>query len=268
MSEEAPVTPSRKQAPEAPAASAVKPKPKPKPKKQALKKTRPRANFMRPSEWAEAMGLWEAGDMSLPQLARHMGVSPQALATGLRHRNCERGSRRASNAEAIRQEISRQSLGDTTVLGQRIRETKDQHFEWAAIVARLVMQEVAKAKQENRPMSSIYDNLKSLKLTAETLRIVREEKWKLLGLEDGVISDDELPKLEIYQMSLSEMEKIQKRASEQAANFHEPEGFGLTNQLDDVVVEDFDEQETQAQSADETATTPLSGSADAGYRGE
>lgn len=165
-----------------------------------------------PKQWAEVESLWALGDHTLADLSREYDVSIEHLSRELKKRGVKKGSGAEIHGERIKKAIMEESEDSAKLLSKRIRETKENHYKWNQVIGKLTMSEIVRAQNDGRQFSDIQDNLKSLKLAAETLSKLRGDSWSLLGLDkDNGIDDDELPTLHIIERSDADIRAAQAR---------------------------------------------------------
>lgn len=135
-------------------------------------------------------------------------------------------------------------VNDATVLANRIRETKEEHYKMSAGIAKLVWFTISKARQEGKSVASVGYDLKALKVAAETLRITREDRYAVLGIsEDDDAEDKPLPDLVVQELTAEDIIQIQKQKLMEAAD-----GLDVGEIVDDTL---GDEQLFDGENADD-----------------
>lgn len=167
-----------------------------------------------PKEWAKAEAMYESGDYTLEQISEELGVH---LITVQRHMSKE-GIEKGARADEIKRRAAEKMDAavdeDAEVLRQRIKETKEEHYRLNKVVDGRVRREMVMSEQEGRQPS--LNVIKTLKLMADTLKVTRENRYAILGIDNDHSADDELPTLEVREMWEEEVEAIRNRQDEQA----------------------------------------------------
>ena len=150
-----------------------------------------------PKEWAEATALWESGEVTSKDLSDKFGVSRETFLRRFKKDGIEKGVRAHEHADAVREELSKSLSPDQVLTAQRAKETKEQHYNWSAALARMAMNEIAVAARDKVPVASKLPNLKAIEKAAAILEKARNERWIVLGLDKNDDFDDEMPELAI-----------------------------------------------------------------------
>lgn len=97
-------------------------------------------------------------------------------------------------------------------LVEKIRKSKDFAYKSVDWIQRQVMMEMIEAQKAKEPVSRRQDNIKTLKIAMETMRLGTDNIWKVLGLDkDNEQADVELPELPVREMSKEEVEAIRDK---------------------------------------------------------
>src|SRR5690606_16093373 len=96
----------------------------------------------------------------------------------------EKGSGAKELQEKVQEKVQEDLANDATVLANRIRETKEEHYKMSSGIAKLVWFTITKARQDGKPIATVAYDLKALKVAAETLKITREDRYAVLGIKD------------------------------------------------------------------------------------
>jgi len=174
---------------------------------------------MTATERAEAKALWAAGEATLAELAKKYGKSESTLKTLMAREGVKKGEARAQREELVKEAIQRQAVTEAEKIAERTNETKEEHYKMAAGLAKLIWNEIAQAKQKNLPIATAYHSVKTLKMAAEGLKTLRDERYKLLGIRDDENDGDQTPpELVIKELSAADIQEIQRKAALEAAD--------------------------------------------------
>ena len=170
---------------------------------------------MTPRQWAEAEALWEAGEVTLDDLATRFDKDRSAFVRYFKKHGIVRGSRAAARKEEVKEAVAAAGIDEATVLANRIRETKEDHYKMSSALAKLVWAEVLTAKKDEKPFSAIKDNLKALDNAMNVLMKARMERFAILGLDkDDYVDEDGLPELVISELTAAQIEELRNRDEE------------------------------------------------------
>lgn len=170
---------------------------------------------MTPRQWAEAEALWEAGEVTLDDLATRFDKDRSAFVRYFKKHGIVKGSRAAARKEEVKEAVAAAGIDEATVLANRIRETKEDHYKMSSALAKLVWAEVLTAKKDEKPFSAIKDNLKALDNAMNVLMKARMERFAILGLnKDDYVDEDGLPELVISELTAAQIEELRNRDEE------------------------------------------------------
>ena len=167
-----------------------------------------------PKEWAKAEAMYESGDYTLEQISEELGVHLITVQRHMTRTGTEKGARVSETKRRTAEKMDAEIDSDAEVLRQRIKETKEEHYRLNKVIDGRVRREFVLAEQEGRQPS--INAVKTLKLMAETLKVTRESRYAILGIDKEGGADDELPTLEVREMWEEEVEAIRNRQDEQA----------------------------------------------------
>lgn len=188
------------------------------------------------SEWAEAEALWATGDVTLDELAEIIGVSTTSISLHMKKAKITKGAKAEEHRKKVAEKIASEALGDINEHSQRIKETKDEHYNLSKAIAKLTWQEIKKAKEDKTPLGAIQPNLKSLEIAMNIITKAQQARWQVLGLDrPDAVDDSELPELEISELTAQDIETLRER------NFNDP------LELEPIEIDDDELDEGQTQ---------------------
>lgn len=163
-------------------------------------------------EWAKIEALWEEGDTTYADLVKKYGKSVSTFERHFKKHKIVKGKRREERKKKADEKLTQAAIDDATVLANRIRETKEEHYRMSSAVARLTWNEILAAKNEGRAVATALNNLKALDAAATVLKKVREERFAVLGLDrNDTVNPDEVPELVISELTAEQIEELRKR---------------------------------------------------------
>jgi hypothetical protein len=168
-----------------------------------------------PAEKAEAVALWRSGNVTLADLEKKFKRRPETFSRLFKAMDVKKGEAAAEVQEKIAQKVEARMLNDAEETASRIAKAKDEHYRMSSGIAKLAWSEIAKAKAENRPLSTALETMKTLQLAASTISKSREEVWKILQIDkfDEDDEDGSLPELVIRELTTDEVKGMQSAAA-------------------------------------------------------
>ena len=187
---------------------------------------------MTPKMWKQAEALWETGEFTLKQLADRFGKTESAFTKHFAKKGVKRAFRAEEVKSRVTEEVVKSSAAEVSVIVERIRETKEEHYKMSAALAKLTWAEILQAKKKEAPVATALGNLKALDTAMNVLKKAREERYAVLGLnaeqDDG--DDDLLPKLIISELTPEQIAELQERDDGDS-------------EFQDIHVDDFDDDD-------------------------
>jgi transposase-like protein len=186
-----------------------------------MKSTKPvapiRHRRMTTSARAEAIALWKSGEMTVDQLAKKFKKNRTTLFKLFKDEGAVKGADAAITKARVETAVAAAIVDDATVIATRIRETKDEHYKMASGISKLTWQIIVAAKSENRPYGSVGGDLRALKTAAETLRITREERYAVLGINENDDSDEkDIPVLQVQELTAEDIYAMNRQRALEA----------------------------------------------------
>jgi hypothetical protein len=161
-------------------------------------------------QWAEAEALWARGEVTLTQLSERYGKDVSAFTKHFRKKGLEKGSKAAEVKEKVEAAIDREMVTEAEITAQRVRETKDEHYKMSKALSQMAFSEVLQAKKAGIQLGAIIANLKAIESAMNTVKKGREERYAVLGLDNGEFIDDEqIPVLNVSDLTEEEIFEIQ-----------------------------------------------------------
>lgn len=200
-------------------------------------------------EWSEIEAVYALGDATGAELAKKYAISERAISRHMEKKGIRHGMSAAARDAEIKRKLAEETADDVAKRAMRIRKTKEDHYKWSEALAGLTMQEILEAKKAKSSLSSIGNNLRALRIAAETLSRLRDERYQVLDVEAGD-NGDELPELVIRNLTADQIKRIQEdkdraRQAEQELDMEDP----LKDLLDedaggDEIVEEGEDDDT------------------------
>lgn len=189
---------------------------------------------MTEADWEEASVLYEQGTITLDDLAKRFSVSKGALSKGFKKRGVERGSKskiiRKEIEEAVAKEAAERAERAAELLRTRSEETKEFHYKADDTLSKLTLSVLIKAQKEGRALATCKGDLLALRIAAQTLTKIREDRYTLLGLDQNADAGDELRDLEVRELSQDDIDQLNER-QRQLAEEDEFEALDLDDAL-------------------------------------
>ncbi len=172
------------------------------------------------SERAQISALWKSGEMTYDQLAKKFKKSVSTIKNVLRESGAVKSELKHEVEKKVAAAVEQTILSEATIYANRIKETKEEHYKMATNIAKLIYAGVVKAKQEGRPLATIAGDMKALTLAAQGLKISREERYAVLGIDAKDAGDDRpLPDLVVQELSADDIKEMHKHNMVQADEY-------------------------------------------------
>lgn len=176
---------------------------------------RPRGSqVIPPLKWAEVEADWADGKFaSAEQASKKHGIDAKLIAQHMSRAGIKRGENIEKYNRQLQQELEEKAAKHAKVLAERIEETNEEHYRWSSGIAKLTFAEIATARQDKTPLSAIRGNLQSLESAMKVLKMAREERYAVLGLNDQDMVDeaDGLPELAVAELTNDQIEEMRSR---------------------------------------------------------
>lgn len=158
-----------------------------------------------PSDWATIVTLYERGEKNLRELSEQFGVTKQAIQQGLKTRGVEKGSR----LDEVANEVDDAARKAREAQVAQANATRDNYAKWTDVLAKLTMKQIIDA-DKNGNLSTANANLLTLKNGMAIIEKARNESWDILGIEDLLGENAELPDLNVGEYTQDELDQIRE----------------------------------------------------------
>lgn len=162
-----------------------------------------------PAEWEEAKAMWEMGAATLEDIAKKFNKS----VPGLSRRFSKEGIERGCKKHLINDQINKEITDANTRNLRKMIQTKEDHYAWSEVIAKMAMTEVINARKSQKPLGAIMPALKTLATAAKILSSTRVERWEILGLNKEIEDPQDLPQLVIAELTPEQIAEINKNTS-------------------------------------------------------
>lgn len=174
-------------------------------------KATPKRISLNTAKKAEAIALWKAGTATLDELATKFKVHPRTLTRLFEREGVKRGENSEATKKLVEDAVEDSIKKDAVIYAERVRDTKEEHYKMAASLSKLIFSKVIKVEKEGKAASTIAGDVKAYKLAAETLKILREERYATLGIRaDDVSEDKPLPDLIVQELTVEDIKEMSK----------------------------------------------------------
>lgn len=171
-----------------------------------------------PVEWAKAEAYYESGEYTLEEISSKFSVHVATVQRHMRKRGIEKGAKAEEIKKKVEETLEDQAAKEAELVSRRIQETKEEHYRLSQAIDKRIAREFVEAAQTGRAIASSMENFKALKEAAATLKITRESRYTILGMNEEDRDIDDLPTLEVREMLDEEVAAIrdaQKKDAEE-----------------------------------------------------
>lgn len=187
-------------------------------------------------EWKEAEIMWASGDWTQKAIAEKFGISGQAVYMHMRDAKIEKGSMRAQLQEEAGKQIAEKMSDEIEALMVDALESKKLTVKASLGFQRLGARIVKKAADEGRPPSSCFGDLKAINEAIKVLGTGYQNISDALGLDKLDPNEEELERLEFYDLTTTDIEEMRKAQAEELAIMNG--GSDDAEPLEDIELED------------------------------
>lgn len=162
------------------------------------------------TEKAEAIVLWQRGDVTLSDLEKKFGRSRDTFISLFAAAGVKKGEKADDTRLEVEKAVQAAATADATLLAQRVIETKEEVFKMSSGVRKLIWLAITKAKQENRALESELGTIRTLKEAIQAIKISQELSYEVLGLNKEEKADDEetLPELVFHELTSEQIQTM------------------------------------------------------------
>lgn len=166
---------------------------------------------LKPSEYAEAISLWELGEVTVEDLEKKFGMRASSWASYFSRNKVKKGSRAKELAEKTKAAVNAAVNLDAELRAKRAFDTKNETYRVTEMLRKLVAATIVEARTKGHPIGSVQNDLKAIKEAAAAIKICREEAFAVLGITiDGEKDKEDIPELTIKQLTPEQITQLQK----------------------------------------------------------
>lgn len=192
--------------------------------------------MLTPKERAEAIALWESGSVTLEQLAKKYGKTVGTFAKLFAKAGVKRGSKAEAMEKKVAAELEKTATAEARIIADRIRETKNNAYRLASGIEKLIAFEINEAQKDKVHISTRKENVKTLKVMADTIAQTWNIRAAILNLDKEDNDDHDLPELRISELTVEQIKKMVAQDSINSALDNELDALdALPNPVDPVL---------------------------------
>lgn len=173
------------------------------------------------SQWKRMGMLYELGEATLKELSEKYGPRQEHISRRLKKMGFKRHARVKEQSKKVEKAFEKAIDDDAKLWADRIKKTREEHYEQITTLNRLAITEIALAKQEGRAFATVEPNLKAIQRAVAINKTTREERYSILGLDNEDESDD-LPELTIRDLTEAEVDDIRQAQEAKVGDEFDP----------------------------------------------
>ena len=204
------------------------------------KKPRKKPVYRKPlqkKEWAEIAALWSLGEARLADLARKFKVAPETVSRKMKKMGVKYGESAAEHTKKVQKKVEEAAVTDASVVAERIRETKEEHYRNSRALAAAAMRVLTTAQKSKHPLATAEPDLKAIERAIKIQDSALRQRWMVLGLDKIDSDDGDLPDLMIREMTEGEIDKIKADSEQMAAGVGDVGNLGEFDMDDDPLAD-------------------------------
>lgn len=207
------------------------------------KKNPPPKRLTRP-QWIRAEQMWASGDYTLQDLMKSFNVSKTALVRHFKKHEIKKGQDAEKHRKAIQAQLETRSVQAAEEAQNLIAQVKENNLKWSETLQKRIMLTVAQAMKDQKALATVKDDIKTLKEALQGIKLGYDIQASILHLDKEELNDDELPILEIVEMTADQVEEMRRvQAQEEADMMGEPALLesGLQGEAEDAEFSEDDD---------------------------
>lgn len=203
------------------------------------------------SEWTKMVAMYESGDYSAANIAEMFQRNASYISARLKKEKIRKGAKAFERQQIIADQMSKDEERDAALTIVKAKETNEENYQWNRNIGLAVMQALAECRPKDgkaKPWSTAANDIKALRLAAQTIAITHQNRRIAVGMDKrDILDDEELPELGIFEMNAEEIEQASGYTGDGFMDggdenpFAGVEGAGLAN-MDEVDVSRLEEQ--------------------------
>lgn len=166
------------------------------------------STHLTPAQKAKAIELWKSGRFTLEDLSKMYGKAPRTFMRLFKKEGIEKGSSAEEIAEKVKEEVKKTAVGEVMETVDKIRATKEEHYKVNQVLFKMHWNEITRLVSERLPMAAGAANFKAIQLALQNFRVIREERYTLLGITEENDISDELPELSIHELTQDQIDEM------------------------------------------------------------
>lgn len=160
---------------------------------------------------AEAIAIWQAGTMTLTELAKKYKVNERTLSRLFEREGVKKNDNEETTKKLVEEAVENSIKKDAVIYAERVKATKEDHYKMANTLAKLIFSKLITIEKEGKSAGSISGDLKSYHLAVASLKILREERYATLGIRpDDAGEDRPLPDLIVQELTVEDIREMSK----------------------------------------------------------
>lgn len=173
-----------------------------------------------PREYARAKTMWQSGEYSLSEISDLVGVSSTALSRRFKRDSVSKGSDARKVSAAVKRAIEKTSAAQADELASTAHDIKMLALKSIELFNKKAYSDVVNSIKNKKPLSENLNDLKALEIASKIVSMNYATGARILGLDQNLNPDDELPELQIHIMTENDVLELrdQQRREEAEAN--------------------------------------------------
>ncbi|WP_156648440.1 hypothetical protein [Methylobacterium sp. Leaf108] len=167
-----------------------------------------------PAQWAEIVAQWETGEFTLAQLSHQHGVTVRGIQMHLAKHKITKGSQAKVVAANVMAKVYEETLPDVDATVQRAIDTREAAYRNAVAIENMILERLQGAAADPTTTFAAASAIKMLGIAAAALERLHGLKRAALGLNDDNLIDDDLPTLQIQDLSVEEIAEMHRNQHE------------------------------------------------------
>ncbi|UBM12769.1 hypothetical protein [Cupriavidus metallidurans] len=169
---------------------------------------------MTPVEKVKIATMFEREGLGVTEIARRVNRDVKTVRTVTSE--LERGSRSGELVQKVEERLAQDAVDEASETMKRIKDAKNDAYGIATFIHKLIGKTLNDAKKDNKPLSSVTNDIKVLKEAAMAAKIAREERYAVLCIKEDDDDDDELPNFTVAELTADEIHAMKHQQREES----------------------------------------------------
>lgn len=177
----------------------------------APRRGKTRGKSLTTAQKAEAAALWRTGSVTLADLSKRYGKTPEMFSRLFSRMGIKKGEGVAAAVAKAEEAISKHMVSDTEETLRRIAKVREDHFKMSQAIAFMAFKELQQTRAAEIDVGKLKDAMAVYKMVSDVVGNSRRELFEILNVEKHDKNEDldDLPDLTVRELTQGEITALQ-----------------------------------------------------------